>query len=266
MDIRIFHVDAFAPNLFEGNPAAVCPLARWPEDSLMQKIAAENNLSETAFVVQEDGWKIRWFTPTNEVDLCGHATLAAAHVLFRHMGIKTSEIKFGSKSGILKVTREGDLLTLDFPRYELKPAALPHEAAMAFGEKPLDAFSHENKTLILVMPDVISLSTLTPDMRVLAQLPYKAVCITAKCERADFVCRFFAPKMGIDEDPVTGSLYTYLAPFWAQQLNKVRLQAVQYSKRGAAEIKLELKLKRVLISGSAKTYMVGSIMLGKEFD
>lgn len=262
MDIPIFQVDAFASKLFEGNPAAVCPLARWPDDAIMQKIAAENNLSETAFLVQEGGWQIRWFTPTKEVDLCGHATLAAAHVLFKHMGIKTSEIRFGSKSGVLKVSKKDDVLTLDFPRYKLLPAALPHEAAMAFGEKPLDAYRYEDKTLVLVMPDVISLSTLMPDMRVLMQLPYDSVCITAKGEKVDFVCRFFAPKIGIDEDPVTGSLYTHLTAFWAQQLNKVRLNAVQYSNRGEAHLKLQLTLDRVLISGQARTYMVGSIMLG----
>lgn len=266
MDIRIFQVDAFASKLFEGNPAAVCPLVRWPEDSLMQSIAAENNLSETAFLVQEQGWQIRWFTPTSEIDLCGHATLAAAHVLFRHMGVKTSEIRFGSRSGVLKVKRDGDLLTLDFPRYKLVPAALPHEAATAFGQKPLDAYRYENKCLVLVMPDVVSLSTLMPDMRVLVQLPYDSVCITAKGEKVDFVSRFFAPKMGIDEDPVTGSLYTHLAPFWAQQLNKVRLETIQFSGRGEASVKLELKLERVLISGRAKTYMVGSIMLGDTLD
>jgi len=266
MDIRIFQVDAFASQLFEGNPAAVCPLARWPEDSVMQNIAAENNLSETAFLVQEQGWQIRWFTPANEVDLCGHATLAAAHVLFKHMGIKTNEVRFGSKSGVLKVYRDGDMLTLDLPRYKLLPAALPHEAAMAFGQKPLDAYRYEDKTLVLVMPDVMSLSTLMPDMRVLMQLPYDSVCITAKGEKVDFVSRFFAPKMGIDEDPVTGSLYTHLAPFWAQQLNKIRLETIQFSSRGEANIKLELKLERVFISGQAKTYMVGNIMLGDMFD
>lgn len=259
MTVSLYQVDAFAARVFEGNPAAVCPLETWLDDETMQKIAAENNLAETAFFVNEaSGYRIRWFTPTTEVDLCGHATLASAHVLFSHLGFTGNAVTFASRSGPLRVTRDGELLTLDFPAQLPQPCPAPQAITDAFGISPAAVLRHSD--YIVVFEDGTDLATLTPDLGPLRTLDLRGVCITARHDRYDFVSRFFAPNYGIDEDPVTGSAHTQLAPYWAGVLGKDTLKAKQLSARGG-ELECTLSGERVLISGRAVTYLQGLITL-----
>lgn len=257
MTLPLFQIDAFATRAFEGNPAAVCPLEDWLDDAAMQAIAAENNLSETAFFVREsDGFRIRWFTPTTEVDLCGHATLAAAHVLFTELGFECITARFSSRSGPLEVRRNATLLTLDFPADPpigtVTPAALEH----AFGISPQTVL--KGSDYIVVFENGTDLTALRPDYDTLRTLDLRGVCITARHDRYDFVSRFFAPNFGIDEDPVTGSAFTQLVPYWAKILGKNTLFAKQVSSRGG-ELQCEHTGNRVLISGHAVTYLRGEI-------
>ena len=259
MDLSIYQIDAFSSCVFEGNPAAVCPLDEWLPDETMQSIAEENNLSETAFFVpKDDGFHIRWFTPASEVDLCGHATLGSAYVLFNILGYKNEAIQFDSKSGILVVTKQDDWLTLDFPKQPLVYCETPKEIVEAFSKEPIECMMSED--IIAVFENEIDIESANPDFEQLKKLDSRGVIITAKSMRYDFVARFFAPKYGIPEDPVTGSAYTQLAPYWASKLGKQKFKAKQLSSRGG-ELYCEILGDRVLISGKATKYMEGKITI-----
>jgi len=265
--LRYFHVDAFAQAPFTGNPAGVCPLETPLPAALMQQVAAENSLAETAFIVPRAGapaeYDIRWFTPAVEIDLCGHATLASAHVLFTHLGLAGNAVTFHSQSGPLRVTREANgRLTLDFPsrppqRLKTQPATL----AAALGAEPVAVLAARD--LVAVFATEATVAALRPDMVALAALDYVGIIATAPGEGAvDFVSRFFGPRVGVPEDPVTGSAHSTLIPFWATELSKTELRARQISARGGD---LWCRLReggRVDISGYAVTYAMGEIMVG----
>ncbi len=262
MTIPIYQADAFTEKAFGGNPAAVCPLKEWLPDALMQNIALENNLAETAFVVAENnGYHIRWFTPTVEVDLCGHATLATAHVFFNHLQYEPKEINFHSKSGLLKVTRQQNgQLTLDFPRdhFEQETDIPP---ALQKGLKIEATEVYKGKFDYMVVTDSQeTVEKLQPDFRTLATIKSRGVLVTAPGNESDFVSRCFFPQSGIDEDPVTGSAHTLLTPYWAEVLGKSKLTAIQLSAR-KGYLDCELSGDRVLMSGYAVTYMKGEIII-----
>jgi PhzF family phenazine biosynthesis protein len=257
--IPVYQVDAFASRVFTGNPAAVCPLEQWLPDEQMQAIAAENNLAETAFFVPNgDGYHLRWFTPTVEVDLCGHATLASAFVVFTKLNPPAKSVQFLTKSGKLVVTRDGDLLSLDFParppaECEPDPGLLP-----AMGRQPEKVLASHDYLVIYANED--QLRSLKPDMEKLAQVDHFAVIATAPGKDVDFVSRFFAPKQGIPEDPVTGRAHTTLIPYWAKRLGKPKLHAYQASPRGG-ELWCEDRGDRVIIAGRAVQFLEGTIYL-----
>jgi PhzF family phenazine biosynthesis protein len=259
MKLSIYQVDAFAHTVFTGNPAAVCPLTEWLPDALMQQIAAENNLAETAFFVPDaQGYQIRWFTPTVEVDLCGHATIAAAYVVFQILGFSGDTIPFYSpRSGPLPVTREGNLLALNFPADTLKPVDCPEALAQAIGMQPLATFKGKTDYLLTYATEA-QIREMAPDMRALAAIQARGVIVTAPGETVDFVSRFFAPQCGVDEDPVTGSAHTSLIPYWAQRLGKRDLTAFQASKRGGY-LSCTCLNNRVMIRGEAVLYLSGEI-------
>ncbi len=259
MEISLYQIDAFSSKLFAGNPAAVCPLDEWLPDEMMQSIAEENNLSETAFFVPKgNGYHIRWFTPASEVDLCGHATLASAYVLFNFLDYKNEAIQFDSKSGILAVTRDADWLVLDFPKQPPVSCDIPKEIVAAFTTMPIKCLKSED--LIVVFENEIDIELANPDFEQLKKLDSRGVIITAKSTRYDFVSRFFAPKYGIPEDPVTGSAYTQLAPYWASELGSNKFWVKQMSSRGG-ELYCEIVGDRVLISGKATKYLEGKITI-----
>lgn len=261
MNQSIYQVDAFANTIFEGNPAAVCLLDRWLPDLVMQAIAAEMNLSETAFVVKrEDDYRIRWFTPTIEVDLCGHATLAAAHVLYEHIGVAKAALKFQSLSGLLIATPIDGQISLDFPASELSTVTLNDDVLRALGGSPISA--HASDDLVVVYSDATEIAILDPDIPALATLPYRGICVTApgNGNGYDFVCRMFAPAAGINEDPVTGSAYTKLGPYYAKALQKNVFRARQLSKRGG-DVGVKVDGNRVHISGAAVTVMEATLKL-----
>lgn len=259
--MKIYQVDAFTNSLFGGNPAAVCPLDDWLADSVLQNIAAENNLAETAFFVPKgDHYELRWFTPAVEVDLCGHATLAAAFVLFHYEGHSGDIIRFQSRhSGELTVTQNEDLLTLNFPADELYETELTDDILAAFDKAPKAAF--QGKTdLMLLFDNEQELQAVQPDFRKIATFDCRGVIITAPGSEVDFVSRFFTPQCGIDEDPVTGSAHTSLTPYWAKQLGKNKLSAMQLSKR-VGHLKCVFLKERVEISGNARLYLTGNLHL-----
>jgi PhzF family phenazine biosynthesis protein len=258
MNLKIFQVDAFTDKLFGGNPAAVVPLEQWLADAVLQNIAAENNLAETAFFVKSgDGFHLRWFTPENEVDLCGHATVASAYILYNHMNFIGAEISFQSKSGPLTVRKHGESFTLNFPAYRVSTAEATNDVLDAMGKVPAEVISFKND-LLLVYNDQMTLQMIKPDFGKLKKCAPRAVLITAPSEEADFVYRFFAPKMGIDEDPATGSAQCSLIPYWSGRLNKTMLSSIQLSKRRGI-LNGELKGDRVEISGKAVLYLKGEI-------
>jgi PhzF family phenazine biosynthesis protein len=258
MSIRMFQVDAFTEELFRGNPAAVCPLETWLPAETMQKIAMENNLAETAFFVKEkERFRIRWFTPAVEVDLCGHATLATAYVLFEIEGFAGPRLDFDSLSGLLAVRRDGSRLTLDFPADCVVPVDLPAGLTEALGARPLEAYKGKTDYL-LVFGSQAEIEALAPDFGLLGKIPARGIIVTAKGDEADFVSRFFAPQVGINEDPVTGSAHTTLTPFWAARLGKSELEAVQLSKR-RGRLRVKNLGERVEISGYARLYLRGEI-------
>lgn len=261
MIIPIYQVDAFADQLFSGNPAAVCPLNFWPADTVLQQIAAENNLSETAFFKKKDKlFEIRWFTPVEEIHLCGHATLAAAHVIFNHLNFKGEHIVFDSGySGRLKVDKNGDFLTLDFPTDRLEPALPPDHLIGSLGRKPSEIWKGKTDYL-LFFPSQEDIEAINPDFGLLRKVEARGIIITAPGYECDFVSRFFAPRVGIDEDPATGSSHTSLVPFWAHRLNQLEFEAYQLSARGGY-LKCQLSGDRTLISGKSCTYMTGTISL-----
>jgi PhzF family phenazine biosynthesis protein len=258
MLIPFYQVDAFAEELFTGNPAGVCPLEHWISDDLMQKIAAENNLAETAFFVKDGSrYQLRWFTPTTEVDLCGHATLASAHVLFRCLGINEPMVEFGSKSGPLKVFIDGEYLVLDFPSDKICPMAVPPLLAEGIGMNPLAAYRGISDYM-LVLENQGQVEQVSPDFSKIIKADARGVIITAKGKDCDFVSRFFAPQCGINEDPVTGSAHTTLTPYWAEKLGKTEMTAMQLSKR-KGWLKCRYHGDRVEIGGKAFTYLTGSL-------
>jgi len=259
MNLKIFQVDAFTKEVFGGNPAAVCPLDAWLPDDTMKNIAAENNLAETAFFVKKgDSYDIRWFTPAVEVNLCGHATLASAHVIFNELKTETELVRFNSKSGELRVAKDGDRLILDFPAYPVKEIEPIAELALALSIVPLKYWETQGNMVMALVEHEDKVRNLTPDINRLAQLPYDEVIITAKGETADFVSRMFAPRIGIPEDPVTGAIHCSLIPYWAGELGKEKLFAKQVSKRGG-ELFCELAGDRVKIGGNAAVYLKGEL-------
>lgn len=260
MKIPIYQVDTFTDHLFGGNPAAVCPLEYWIPDELMQNIAFENNLAETAFFTEENGhFHIRWFTPTVEVDLCGHATLASAHVLFEHLDYARSEIRFMSRSGWLIVKKEANSLTLDFPADTLIPATPPAELIRSLGIDPLETYKGKTDWMV-ILTNQKTVEELRPDLGIMSNVTGRGVIITAAGEKVDFVSRFFGPQSGVPEDPVTGSAHTTLAPFWGKRLGKSALTAIQVSRR-QGHLVCRLKGDRVEISGKAITYLTGELTL-----
>ena len=261
MKLPIYQVDAFSETIFSGNPAAVCPLDSWPDDTALQNIALENNLSETAFLVsKENHYEIRWFTPVAEVELCGHATLASAHVLFNHLGYSEEKIIFQSKHrGKLTVAKKKALLELDFPADQLEPALPPEGLIAAIGKKPLEIWKGKNDYL-LYYGSQEDIEELKPDFTALKAVHARGIITTAAGYEYDFVSRFFAPNVGVNEDPVTGSAHTSLTPFWAHRLNQLSFDAAQLSKRGGI-LHCQLSGDRVLISGKAITYLIGEIFI-----
>jgi PhzF family phenazine biosynthesis protein len=260
--LPIYQLDAFTDRLFGGNPAAVCPLEAWLPDKTLQAIAEENNLAETAFFVREsDGYTLRWFTPTVEVDLCGHATLAAAQVIFDRIEHGCERVTFRTlKAGILTVTKQDDLLALDFPARRARPVSPPEELVSVMGKAPREVLA-AGDLLLLVYDRASDVAELTPDFPALAKLDYSAVIATAPSEAdIDFVSRFFAPAHGIPEDPVTGSSHCTLVPYWADRLGKTRLNARQISRRGGRLI-CALADDRVILAGQTALYMEGTIAI-----
>ena len=257
MKLPIYQIDAFAEKRFEGNPAAVVPLEQWLPDETMQAIAEENNQAETAFFVPESsGYRIRWFTPNKEVKLCGHATLASAYVLFHFLGYEDTSVTFSSLSGDLRVSKKDNLLTLDFPVQPPEACDAPPALIAGLGREPTECLKQED--YIAVFENESDVHDLDPNHEAFKQLDLRGVIATAPAQECDFVVRFFAPKFGIPEDSVTGSAYTQLTPYWANKLNKLSLSAKQVSTRGG-KLQCVLQAERVLISGSAVTYMQGSI-------
>lgn len=265
MKLSIYQIDAFADKPFAGNPAAIIPLDEWLPDDTMQAIAEENNLSETAFFVpvskgkeesKGNAFHIRWFTPNKEVSLCGHATLASAYVLFNILGYAHDVIWFDSLSGVLSVIRNGDLLTLDFPTQRAESCAIPAVLAEGLDATPAECLLHED--YLVVFDKEEDVHALKPDNELLMKLDLRGVIATAPSQNYDFIVRFFAPKYGIPEDPVTGSAYTKLTPYWSERLGKHQLTAKQVSLRGG-EVFCEMQNDRVLISGKALKYMEGFI-------
>jgi len=268
MQLPIYQIDAFTSQAFKGNPAAIVPLTQWLDDESMQAIAEENNLAETAFFIPcEDAsfdYYIRWFTPTDEVKLCGHATIATAFVLFEELGFKGENIRFNSLSGLLGVSKKDKTYTLNFPAQPATACAIPDKLIQGLGLKPEACFASEDYLAIVDSQE--SLEQLNINLPALAELDLRGIIVSAPAKHQlqvqgiDFVARFFAPAIGIDEDPVTGSAYTELMPYWAARLGKQKLSAMQLSKR-TGMIDCELLGDRVNISGSAVKYLQGEIII-----
>lgn len=263
MKLKIYQIDAFTQSVFGGNPAAVIPLDNWLSDDVMQSIAAENNLSETVFFVPNTysspdtpRYEIRWFTPTIEVDLCGHATLATAYVLYHCLGYSRDQVVFDSRSGELVVKHKDGLFTLDFPAQPPIACDIPKFLSEGLGVNILECHSHSD--YVAVVEDEATLASITPDFSALSNLDKRGVIVTAPAKGCDFVARFFAPNAGIFEDPVTGSAYTQLTPYWSNRLNKTQLSAQQLSQRKGS-LYCEDKGERILISGYGVKYMEGEI-------
>ena len=260
MEIELFQIDAFTSRIFGGNPAAVCPLQEWLPEVTLQQIAQENNLSETAFFVPKgEQFELRWFTPVIEVDLCGHATLATAFVLFEHLGYSKESIEFTTRSGLLTVTRQDDILQMDFPAQKLQLTEIPE---MLIQGLQLHTFHQILKSddYFVVLDTEQEVLSVEPRFDLLCQLDSRGVIVTAPGDDSDFVSRFFAPAAGILEDPVTGSIHCTLTPYWANRLKKKKLHAFQVSQR-CGELFCELQQNRVLISGKASLFLRGKIFI-----
>jgi len=262
MKLKIYQVDAFASKVFEGNPAAVCPLNEWLDDEVLQKIAEENNLSETAFFVSSgDEVHLRWFTPLEEVDLCGHATLACAHVLYEHLGYIKPQINFQTKSGKLIVTKTDSGFSMDFPASipVVLGSDIPSDLINALGnvkpKKVMAAFDY-----IIVLNSEDEVKNLNPDLSKWLNIDLRGVVVTAQGNDVDFVSRCFFPKLRVNEDPITGSAHCELAPYWASVFNKNSLKARQISMRSGL-VYCELVNERVILTGSAVDYMAGEITI-----
>lgn len=257
--IPIYQVDAFASRVFTGNPAGVCPLEKWLPDEQMQAIAAENNLAETAFFVRNgEGYNLRWFTPAVEVDLCGHATLASAFIIFNELTPSAQSVQFSTKSGKLVVTRDGDLLSLDFPARPPMECQVYPGLIAAMGGQPETVLAARD--YLVVYATEAELRSVQPDMNVLRKADRFGVIATAPGKDVDFVSRFFAPAQGVPEDPVTGSAHCTLIPYWSKRLGKTKLHAYQASPRGG-EVWCEDRGERVTISGKAVQFLEGTICL-----
>ena len=258
MTLKIYQLDSFTDKIFGGNPAAVVPLSEWISDELMQKIALENNLAETAFYVLEgDKYHIRWFTTTVEVNLCGHATLATAYQIFRYENYPNSTIEFTSRSGILKVEKQGNSLELDFPMDKLILAETPQALIDSLGLVPTETYKGVTDYM-LIFESEAQIKAFKPDFKKMSEVNCRGVIVTAKGDTVDFVSRFFGPNSGGDEDPVTGSAHTSLTPYWAKVLDKTELKARQISSRGG-ELHCKLEGERVKIAGKVAPYLVGEI-------
>lgn len=262
MKLQLFQVDAFTDELFKGNPAAVCPLDKWLPPGTMQNIALENNLSETAFYIKEDeGFALRWFTPSTEVDLCGHATLAAAHVIFTQKKYESSTISFSTKSGELTVAKKDNgLLAMNFPAVSVKPEAPPLDLYHGVNGEIADEV-YRADDFMMVFDKEEKIRNIIPHFELLSKIDARGIIVTAPGNNVDFVSRFFAPSVGVNEDPVTGSAHTELIPYWAERLNKDELTAAQVSPRSG---KLYCKMPdddRVEIAGRACTYLEGTIKI-----
>jgi PhzF family phenazine biosynthesis protein len=261
MTLPLYQVDAFTDQVFKGNPAAVMPLENWLSDDVLQSIAMENNLSETAFIVPEgEGYALRWFTPAVEVDLCGHATLAAAHVLFEHLDHAGDDIVFQTRSGALRVARAGGRLSLDFPANELVPAEVNLAVCRALGATASEALEPAGGSgaALYVYEFEEDIANLAPDFSALAAASERSVIVSAPGEECDFVSRFFGPRVGINEDPVTGSAHCSLVPYWARRLHRNSLLCRQISSRGG-RLECELRDGRVVMAGTAVTFMRGQV-------
>lgn len=260
MKIPLYQIDAFTSKIFSGNPAGVCPLDDWLSHEQMQSIAMENNLAETAFFVkQNDGYQLRWFTPKVEVDLCGHATLASGFVIFNYLDPSAHSVSFQTKSGILIVRREGDRLTMDFPARKAQPQATVSEILIhALGALPKEILFARDYLVVYEKESLVR--SLNPDMNSLLQLDGLGVIVSAPGDTSDFVSRFFAPKVGVPEDPVTGSAHCTLIPYWSEKLGKKKLHAFQVSPRGG-ELFCEDLGARVKIAGNAVRYSEGFLFL-----
>ena len=257
MKLPIFQVDAFTNRVFGGNPAAVVIMDEWLPDKVLQAIAQENNLSETAFVVTRgDAFDLRWFTPTVEVDLCGHATLGSAHVIFENGITSNEEIAFETRSGRLTVRREGEWLAMNFPSRPPRPKEPDMAVEQALGAVPAEL--HEARDLLAVFADQSEVEALAPDFGAIARLDAFAIIATAPGDSCDFVSRFFAPRAGVPEDPVTGSAHCTLAPYWSARLGQSKLRALQVSERGG-ELLCEDRGDRVVLSGQVAGYLRGEI-------
>lgn len=261
MNYKIYQVDAFADKVFSGNPAAVCPLDKWISDELMQKIAMENNLAETAFFVKEGArFQIRWFTPSVEVDLCGHATLAAAYVLFNFENYEGDIVNFYSaRSGDLSVSKNDTMLTLNFPSDIYSEVVLSNDLLNCFNTKPIKAYKGKTDYM-LIFEKEDDILNIIPNYNIILKLDARGIIVTSKGDEVDFVSRFFAPQSGIDEDPVTGSAHTTLTPYWAKELNKEKLSAIQLSPR-KGHLLCKYLDERVEISGQARLYLSGELFL-----
>ncbi len=259
MQIPMYQVDAFTNEVFKGNPAAVCLLDTWLEDPILQAIAAENNLSETAFCLPRgDHYELRWFTPKVEVDLCGHATLACAHVISLYVDSALTTVRFKTQSGDLSVTRQGEMLAMDFPARPATICDAPAELLSGLKQPPKEVL--KSRDYLVVYDSEAIIRDLSPDMNLLAQVDATGICVTALGGQTDFVSRFFAPRVGIDEDPVTGSAHCTLIPYWAERLGKNKLSAAQLSSRGGM-LMCEHLNERVQMAGQAVTFFKGSIHL-----
>lgn len=266
MPLQLFHLNAFTAKPFKGNPAAVCPIAGWLDDEWMRAVAAENNLSETAFFVPRgDHYELRWFTPRCEVKLCGHATLASAWIILRMLEPERDSVRFETRfSGALTVSREGDLLAMDFPalppwRCVNPPPALIGGLENGGGHTPREVMQIEDNFFVVYEREEDVRST-RPDLRLLEKLHPAGVAITAHGDNCDFVSRYFAPSYGVAEDPVTGSTHCSLAPYWAQRLGKTRLHARQVSERGG-ELWCDVQGERVILKGNAVLTLRGELLI-----
>lgn len=262
MRFQLFQVDAFTSEVFRGNPAAVVPLEAWLPDETLQAIALENNLSETAFFVPEDSgiadYHLRWFTPTVEVDLCGHATLASAHTLFTELGFSGDRVRFSTRaSGVLNVTRRDELIRMDLPAYTLTPSQTSDQLEKALGRQPSEVIDAAPK-LLCVFDNKRDVLEIRPDLNAMRGIDALGVIVTAPGTKHDFVSRFFAPNAGVDEDPVCGSAHCALTPYWANRLGRTTLSAHQVSAR-EGELACELLGDRVALSGRGATYLRGEI-------
>lgn len=257
--MKQYVVDAFTDKVFAGNPAAVCIMDKWLDDELMMKITIENNLSETAFCVKEGkNYHLRWFTPGGEIDLCGHATLATAYTILRFVEPELSEVRFDTLSGELIVTKNGELLEMVFPAYELKPVEVTEQMTEVIGTKPVAAFM--GRDLLCVMDDEAAVRACAPDMAKVKQLDGLLLHITARGKDFDCVSRSFAPKCNVPEDPVCGSGHCHIIPYWAKALGKTELIAYQASKRGGV-LYTRLEGDRVILAGKAALFSEAEIYI-----